>query len=158
METRLLSTVEEVIAAIGSEIGASDWMTIEQPRVDAFAAAVGDFQWIHCDPQRAAAESPFGGTIAHGALTLSLVSTMREHLRGARIELNARLGVLYGYNKVRFVSPVPVGSEIRLRQRLSDARLIDEAVFEMAFSETVEIAGQSRPALIVEAINRKYLN
>lgn len=157
METRLLKTVEDVIAAIGTEIGVSDWLRIEQSRVDAFAKVVDDFQWIHCDPVRAATESPFGGTIAHGALTLSLVSTMREQLRGARIVLNARMGVLYGYNKVRFVSPVPVGSQIRLRQKLADARMVDDATFEMLFNETVEIDGQPRPALIVEAINRKYI-
>ncbi len=157
METRFLTTVEEVIAAIGTEIGVSDWLKVEQSRVDAFAKVVDDFQWIHCDPARAATESPFGGTIAHGALTLSLVSTLREQLRGARIVLNARMGVLYGYNKVRFVSPVPVGSQIRLRQTLAAARMVDDATFEMLFSETVEIDGQPRPALIVEAINRKYM-
>ncbi|GLR54531.1 nodulation protein NodN [Shinella yambaruensis] len=158
MDTRILSTVDAVLAAIGREIGVSEWLLIEQSRVDAFAAVVGDFQWIHCDPARAAKESAFGGTIAHGALTLSLVSTLREDLRGTRIELNAKMGVLYGYNKVRFVSPVPVGSRIRLRQTLADAKLVKPGVFEMQFKETVEVEGKERPALIVEAINRKFLD
>lgn len=157
METLVLSTVDAVLGSIGKELGISDWMLIEQSRVDAFAAVVGDFQWIHCDPERAARESAFGGTIAHGALTLSLVSTLREELRGTRIELNAKMGVLYGYNKVRFVSPVPVGSRIRLRQTLSDAKLVKPGVLEMQFNETVELEGKDRPALIVEAINRKFL-
>lgn len=112
METTILSTVDAVLAAVGTELGVSAWMPIEQSRVDAFAAVVGDFQWIHCDPARAARESGFGGTIAHGALTLSLVSTLREELRGTRIALDAKMGVLYGYNRVRFVTPVPVGSRI----------------------------------------------
>lgn len=157
MDTEILSTVDAVIAAIGREIGTSGWMLIEQSRVDAFAAVIGDFQWIHCDPVRAANESAFGGTIAHGALTLSLLSLLRDDLRGARIELNAKMGVLYGYNKVRFVSPVPVGSRIRLRQTLADAKLVKPDVLELQFNETVEVEGKERPALIVEAINRKFL-
>lgn len=157
MDGQILSTVEAVLAAVGGELGVSEWMLIEQSRVDAFAAVVGDFQWIHCDPVRAAKESAFGGTIAHGALTLSLVSTLREDLRGMRIELKAKMGVLYGYNKVRFVSPVPVGARIRLRQTLADARMVKPDVLELQFSETVEVEGQERPALIVEAINRKFL-
>ncbi len=157
METLILSTVEDVLAAIGKELGISEWLLIEQSRVDAFAAVVGDFQWIHCDPARAARESAFGGTIAHGALTLSLVSTLREGLRGTRIEVNAKMGVLYGYNKVRFVSPVPVGARIRLRQTLADARMVKPDVLELQFSETVEVEGQERPALVIEAINRKFL-
>jgi acyl dehydratase len=158
MDTIILSTVDAVLGSIGKELGVSEWMLIEQSRVDAFASVVGDFQWIHCDPARAARESPFGGTIAHGALTLSLVSTLREELRGIRIALNARMGVLYGYDKVRFVSPVPVGSRIRLRQTLSDAKLVKPGVLELRFSETVEVEGHDRPALVVEAINRKFLD
>ena len=157
MNTTILSTVDEVVAAVGSELGTSGWMLIEQSRVDAFAAVVGDFQWIHCDPVRAAKESPFGGTIAHGALTLSLVSTLRDELSGTRIELGAKMGVLYGYNKVRFVSPVLVGSRIRLRQTLAAARLVKPGVLEMQFDETVDVEGRERPALIVEALNRKFL-
>lgn len=157
METVILRSVDQVMAAIGTEIGVSGWMLIEQSRVDAFAAVVGDFQWIHCDPDRAARESMFGGTIAHGALTLSLVSTLREDLRGTRIALEAKMGVLYGYDKVRFVAPVPVGARIRLRQTLTNACMVKPGVFEMAFSETVEIEDKDRPALIVEALNRKFL-
>jgi acyl dehydratase len=158
MDTVILSTVDEVIAAIGRELGVCEWMLIEQSRVDAFAAVVGDFQWIHCDPVRAAKESVFGGTIAHGALTLSLVSTMREDLRGTRIELKAKMGVLYGYNKVRFVSPVPVGARIRLRQTLANARMVKPGVLELELSESVEVEGQERPALIIQALNRKFLD
>ncbi|MFB8344585.1 MaoC family dehydratase [Brucella cytisi] len=157
METVVLSTIDAVLASIGKELGVSEWLLVEQSRVDAFAAVVGDFQWIHCDPVRAKKESAFGGTIAHGALTLSLVSTLRETLRGTRIELNAKMGVLYGYNKVRFVSPVLVGTRIRLKQTLSDAKLVKPDVLELLFSETVEVEGTERPALIVEAINRKFL-
>jgi acyl dehydratase len=157
METIILSTVDAVLAAVGTELGVSAWMLIEQSRVDAFAAVVGDFQWIHCDPARAARESGFGGTIAHGALTLSLVSTLREELRGTRIALDTKMGVLYGYNRVRFVTPVPVGSRIRLRQTLAAAKLVKPDVLELQFNETVEIEGKERPALVVEAINRKFL-
>lgn len=155
-EDLILTTVDAVTASIGKELGISDWLVIEQARVDAFAAVVGDFQWIHCDPVRAAKESPFGGTIAHGALTLSLVSTLRDELKGTRIELNAKMGMLYGYNKVRFVSPVPVGARIRLRQTLHDAKLVKPDVLELQFNETIEIEGKDRPALVVEAINRKF--
>jgi acyl dehydratase len=157
MEDTTLSTVDDVFAAVGRELGVSAWLAIEQSRVDAFAAVVGDFQWIHCDPQRCARESPFGGTIAHGALTLSLVSTLRDTLIGTRIAVPATMGVLYGYNKVRFVSPVPVGARIRLRQTLSAARMIKAGVLELVYDETVEVEGQAKPALIVEALNRKYL-
>ncbi|MGQ3215201.1 MaoC family dehydratase [Shinella sp.] len=157
MDTLILSTVDAVLASIGQELGVSEWMLIEQARVDAFAAVIGDFQWIHCDPVRAAKESAFGGTIAHGALTLSLLSMLRESLQGTRIALDAKMGVLYGYNKVRFVSPVPVGSRIRLRQTLADARMVKPDVLELQFSETVEVEGKERPALVVEAINRKFL-
>jgi len=157
METVLLKTVEDVVAAVGRELGVGDWLRVDQDRVDAFAAVIGDFQWIHCDPVRAAKESGFGGTIAHGALTLSLVSTLRESIQGTRIALPAKMGVLYGYNRVHFVSPVPVGSRIRLRQTLAKAHMVKPGVLETEFAETVEIEGQERPALVVEALNRKFL-
>lgn len=143
--------------SLGPQASRNHARLIEQSRVDAFAAVVGDFQWIHCDPERASKESAFGGTIAHGALTLSLVSTLREDLQGTRIDLNTKMGVLYGYNKVRFVSPVLVGSKIRLRQTLIGANLIKSDVLELKFNEIIEIDGKDRPALIVEAINRKFL-
>jgi acyl dehydratase len=157
MTKSVLRTAEEVVAAVGKELGVSDWFQIDQSRVDAFAAVVGDFQWIHCDPLRAARESIFGGTIAHGALTLSLVSTLREGIQGVRIELDAKMGVLYGYNRVRFVSPVPVGKRIRLRQTLVRAQMVNSDVLELEFAERVEIEGHDRPALVVEALNRKLL-
>src|SRR6187200_539133 len=111
---RVVTTVEELKELIGQEIGVSDWLEITQERVNQFADATGDHQYIHVDPERAA-QTFFGGTIAHGYLTLSLIPHLSSTRQGVKIDLGGKMGVNYGLNKVRFTSPVPVGKRIRSR-------------------------------------------
>jgi acyl dehydratase len=142
---------EALAARVGAEIGASDWITVSQPMVDAFADVTGDRYFLHVDPQRAAA-LPFGGTIAHGFLTLSLLATMGyqvcPYVEGARHPLN------YGFNRVRFVAPVPVGSRVRGRFVLRSAEILGPTQRQVLYDVTVEIEGASKPALVAEWLTR----
>jgi len=148
-----MSTVFErpsdLLAAVGADLGATDWLEITQERVDTFADATGDHQWIHVDPERAAA-GPFGATIAHGYLTLSLVNTFLPDLLEVR---NVSMGVNYGTDRTRFPAPVPVGSRIRGRAELSGAEEVKGGV-QARVTVTVEIEGNERPACVVETISR----
>jgi acyl dehydratase len=147
-----LDDVGALRARVGQELGTSDWLEITQDRIAAFADATGDHQWIHVDPQRAAAEGPFGTTIAHGFLTLSLISSlMRETLSigGLRMTIN------YGLNRVRFVSPVPRGSRIRVHLVLAAVEEVADAV-QATWAVTVEREGSARPALVAEWLVRYY--
>jgi acyl dehydratase len=148
-----MSTVFEhpsdLLAAVGADLGTTDWLEITQDRVDTFADATGDHQWIHVDPERAEA-GPFGGTIAHGYLTLSLVNTFLPELLEVR---NVSMGVNYGTDKTRFPAPVPVGSRIRGRAELSGAEAVKGGV-QARVTVTVEIEGSDRPACVVETISR----
>jgi acyl dehydratase len=148
-----MSTVFEhpsdLLAAVGADLGTTDWLEITQDRVDTFADATGDHQWIHVDPERAKA-GPFGGTIAHGYLTLSLVNTFLPDLLEVR---NVSMGVNYGTDKTRFPAPVPVGSRIRGRAELSGAEAVKGGV-QARVTVTVEIEGSDRPACVVETISR----
>lgn len=157
MTILVLRTYEDLVAAVGRDLGTSDWLTIEQRVVDDFGTAVGDRQWIHCDPERARRESPFGGTIAHGMLILALLSRLRDDIAGTRFEIPARMGVFYGLNRVRFVNPVKVGARIRVRLKIKEARLVEPQVIQVVYDQTVEIENEPRPALVAEAINRIYL-
>jgi acyl dehydratase len=136
----------------GREVAASDWLVVTQDRIDAFADATGDHQWIHVDTERARAETPFGATIAHGFLTLSLLSAMmRDAVRvdGARMTLN------YGLNRVRFVSPVPSGSRVRARIALGGTEDRGDSI-QATWSVTVEREGADKPAVVAEWIVRYY--
>lgn len=139
-------------ARVGQEIAVSDWMVVTQERIQQFAAATGDDQWIHVDPARAAAESPFGTTIAHGFLTLSLVSAL---IRNALHFSGLKLAVNCGLNRVRFVSPVPSGARVR-------ARIVPASVGEIAgsiqvvWNVTIEREGGEKPACVAEWIVRYY--
>jgi acyl dehydratase len=148
-----MSTVFErpsdLLAAVGADLGTTDWLEITQERVDTFADATGDHQWIHVDPERAKL-GPFGGTIAHGYLTLSLVNTFLPDLLEVR---NVSMGVNYGTDKTRFPAPVPVGSRIRGRAELSGAEAVEGGV-QVRVTVTVEIEGNDRPACVVETISR----
>ena len=148
-----MSTVFErpsdLLAAVGADLGATDWLEITQERVDTFADATGDHQWIHVDPERAAA-GPFGATIAHGYLTLALVNTFLPDLLEVR---NVSMGVNYGTDRTRFPAPVPVGSRIRGRAELSGAEEVKGGV-QARVTVTVEIEGNDRPACVVETISR----
>jgi acyl dehydratase len=146
---RVFDDPDEFAAAVGSRLGPTEWMEIGQDRVNLFAAATEDHQWIHVDPERAAA-GPFGGPIAHGLLTLSLLPHFMHELY--RVD-NIAMAINYGYNKVRFVSPVRVGARVRAHAEITDVRRLDGAV-QATVLTTVEIAGSERPAAVAEAIVR----
>ena len=149
---RVFSTFEEIEAAAGEEIGASDWVEITQERVDEFAKATDDFQWIHVDQERAK-RSPFGGTIAHGFLTLSILSHLSESTFSFS---DRRMGVNYGLNRVRFTSPVPAGSRVRARFKLAKFEPIEGNGVQVTWNTVVEIEGKDKPALVAEWIGRHY--
>lgn len=153
-----LRTFEDLQAAVGRDLGSSDWMVIDQARVDMFGRAVEDLQWIHVDPDRCHREAADGTTIAHGLLVLALVSHLRSQIPETRFELPMRMGLFYGINKVRFVSPVKVGAEIRLRLKIAEARLIEPKIIHIAYDNSVEIKGESRPALVAQTLSRAYLD
>ena len=145
---RIVIDPAELPAYIGKEVGISDWLLIDQARIDQFAEATGDFQYIHVDPKRAA-ETPFGTTIAHGFLTLSLMSMMGARNGSIKLQ-NTVMGINYGLDKVRFITPVKVGSRIRTRFQLVEANEKKPGYFLMKHNVTVEIEGESKPALIAE--------
>jgi acyl dehydratase len=140
-----------IVARIGEDFGASGWRTVTQPMVDAFAEATDDHYFLHVDPVRAA-QPPFAGTIAHGFFTLSMLAPMAYEVcpfvDGARYPLN------YGFNRVRFVAPVPVGSRIRGRFVLRSADVIGSSQRQLLYEATVEIEGSDRPALVAEWLMR----
>lgn len=150
MKTISLSDFKDLI---GKDYGLSRWIEIDQARIDAFADCTGDRQFIHVDPVRAAA-SPFGGTVAHGFLTLSLLPAMTEDL--PHIE-GAVMGVNYGLNRLRFIAPVPAGSRVRGRFRLDALDRIAPDEVQIATTVTVEIEGAARPALVAEWLTRQRL-
>ena len=143
--------LNEVKALAGRDLGASDWLEITQERIDTFADATGDHQWIHVDPERAAA-GPFGATIAHGYLTLSLVIPLFGNL--LKVE-GIRMGVNYGLEKVRFPNPVRVGSRVRLAATVAEVTEVAGGV-QMTCDFTVEIDGETKPACVARAVYRQY--
>ena len=148
----ILSGVDGVRAAVGRELGPGDWFTVDQSRVDGFADDTEDHQWIHVDPEKAAS-SPFGGTIAHGFLTLSLL----PHLANSARRLDGvRMGVNYGLNKVRFPAPVKVGSRVRATVTITDAEDLPDDGVQVVSKVTVEIEGSGKPACIAEWVTRAY--
>lgn len=144
---RVFQGVDEIEQAVGEHLGFSEWQEISQSRIDQFAEATNDHQWIHVDAERAA-EGPFGTTIAHGYLTLSLLSSMLVQIysvEGVRMTLN------YGLNKVRFPSPVAVGSRVRAGIRLASTQRTDRGV-QMVLEAVIEIEGEDRPACVAESL------
>lgn len=136
---------------VGTHLGYSDWLEITQERVDTFADATGDHQWIHVDPERAAKESPFGGPIAHGYLTLSLGPALMPQI----LRVNGtRMGVNYGCGKVRFPSPVPVGSNLRLGAALDAVDDLGGGWAQISMTFTFEVEGADKPACVAEIIFR----
>ena len=156
IETRTVTTLDDLKQLVGQDLGTGDWLEITQDRIDAFADVTGDHQWIHVDPERAA-RSPLGGTIAHGFLTLSLLPSLRQNWQGIKIDLKPRMGINYGLNKVRFISPVHAGKRIRLRSRLLSVEEVQPNVIQSIYEHTVEIEGQEKPAMVAESISRSYL-
>ncbi len=145
-------SLRELESRVGQEVGVSPWVEMPQSRIDQFAEATGDYQWIHVDPGRAA-KSPFGGTIAHGFLTLSMVPKLSE----STFEFSDRkMGVNYGLNKVRFTSPVPAGARIRGRFTLAKYEKIEGNGVQTTWSVTVEREGGEKPVCVAETISRHY--
>ena len=153
----VVTSYEALAALVGQDLGCSDWVTVEQAQVDAFGGAVEDTQWIHCDPARAERESPFGQTIVHGMMMLALLSKLRGLVHGFKLEIPARMGVFYGINKVRFVSPVKVGSRVRVHLKIAEARLVEPEVIHIVYDHKLEVEHQDRPAMVAETVNRLYL-
>jgi len=154
-ERRVIASVADLRGFVGRELGVSDWLVIEQGRVDAFADATGDRQYIHVDPQRAR-ETFFGGTVAHGFLTLSLIPALSQRLGGIEVRLGGRLGVNYGLNRVRFPAPVRVGKRVRLRTTLLALEEIGDQAVQLTHAQTIEIEGEARPACVAETVSRVY--
>lgn len=152
----LEEVLAELKARVGQETHVSSWMTIDQERIDQFAKATEDYQWIHTDPQRAKAESPYGRTIAHGFLTLSLIPYLTEAPEGGASEMpGMKMAINYGTNKVRFPNAVPVGSRIRARTTLMEVS-DSKGGIQTVDKVTVEIEGQEKPACVAELITVMY--
>lgn len=148
---RRFETLDELQGLVGQMVGQSDWITVTQQRIDQFAQATGDHQWIHVDPVRAAA-GPFGATVAHGFLTLSLLPEMGA---SAFQVGDVRMGVNYGLNRVRFPAPVPVGSRLRGHFKLLSCEPIDGGA-QMCFEVTMEREGSDKPVCVAESVSRRY--
>ncbi|MCT9011367.1 MaoC family dehydratase [Streptomyces sp. NPDC054766] len=151
-EPRTFATVDELRGAVGEQLGYTDWVEIEQKRIDLFAEATGDHQWIHVDPEKAAA-GPFGTTIAHGYLTLSLLPLFGPQLISVE---GVKMGVNYGTNKVRFPAPVPVGSRLRATGTITAVDDVPGGV-QVSLAFSVEREGGDKPVCVAESVSRYYL-
>ena len=150
------ATVAEMKAKVGQEIGASRWFRLDQDRINRFADVTEDWFFIHTDPEKAAAETPWGGTIAHGFLTASLLSAMAYDV-APRLEGSTR-GVNYGFDRLRFVAPVPTGSNVRGRFVLAEADDAKPGEITIRYDVTVEIEGADKPALVAHWISRQFFD
>jgi acyl dehydratase len=149
---KTFQTLAELSALVGQEVAVSDWITISQEQVNQFAQATGDHQWIHVDVEKAKA-GPFGGPIAHGFLTLSLIPRFFE---SSLTIVQTRMGVNYGLNKVRFMAPVPVGSRLRARLKLLNSEPIDNDGVQLTWAVTIERDGSTKPVCVAESLARHY--
>jgi acyl dehydratase len=149
----VVANLDELKNYVGREIGVTDWLQVTQERIQQFAEATEDRQWIHLDTERAKRESPYGTTIAHGFLTLSLVSYLMK--QAVQIQSGLRMAVNYGLNRVRFPAPVPAGSRIRGRFGLTELKELPKGI-EAVFSVTVESEGKEKPCCVAEWIVRYY--
>jgi len=145
-------SIPELEHRVGQEVGVSPWVDVTQERIDTFARAIDDFQWIHVDPARAKG-SPFGGTIAHGFLTLSLLSHLSERTFGFS---DRKMGVNYGLNRVRFTAPVPSGSRVRARFTLQKFEKLADGGIQVTWNTVVEREGADKPVLVAEWLGRHY--
>ena len=143
--------VEGMKALIGQEVGPSDWRPVTQADIDAFAELSGDHQWIHVDPERAKSESPYGTTIAHGNLTLSMVDGFRQDLISSS---GFALGVNYGWNKIRFPAPVPSGSRVRAKAEVTSMTEIGDGWWEYVTRFTIEVEGNEKPCFVGDSVVR----
>jgi len=152
MSIRVIKGLEELKSLLGQRLGTSDWIDITQARVQAFAEGTEDYQWIHCDAERAARESPYGTTVAHGFLTLSLCNALTERMftiEGVKMILN------YGLNRVRFPSPVKVGSRVRMSSDLLEIKE-SRAGVQATIKQTFEVEGEDKPACVAETVVRLF--
>lgn len=152
MALRVIQGLEELKSLVGQGLGASSWVTITQDRIDAFAAGTGDYQWIHCEPDRCRKQSPYGTTVAHGFLTLSLCNYLVQdifEIEGAQMILN------YGVNRVRFPAPVRVGSRVRMSCELAALKETRGSV-QATFKQSFEVEGETKPACVAETIVRIF--
>ena len=147
-----MTSIRDLQSHVGEEVAISPWLEVSQERIDTFARAIDDFQWIHVDPSRAR-QSPFGGTIAHGFLTLSLLSRLSEMTFSFS---DRRMGINYGLNRVRFTAPVPSASRVRARFTLAKYEPLEGKGVQVTWSVVVEIEGSDKPALVAEWLGRHY--
>jgi len=149
---RTFSSPDELRAAVGEHLGYSDWHEVDQERIDRFADATGDHQWIHVDPEKAKA-GPFGRTIAHGYLTLSLIPWLMGEV--VRYE-GVKMGVNYGCNKVRFPAPVPVGSRVRAGAELAECEDVGGGALQLVTRVSITVEGGEKPSCVAETVARVY--
>jgi len=150
---RVFNDFEDLKSAVGSEVGVSNWVEITQDRINKFAEATGDEQWIHVDTARAVRESPGGKTIAHGLLSLSLIPMLVREVIGLKVVKNT---LNYGANKVRYLTPVPAGSRLRGRVEVIAAQDVPPNALRVTYKVTIEIEGGTRPACVAEVIGQHY--
>lgn len=150
--TMVLEHAADLASHVGKPLGSSDWVTLDQSKIDAFAALTGDDHWIHVDVDRAGREMPEGKTIVHGFLVLSLIPFLQRSVYTIR---QRGKGLNYGCNRVRFTSPVPVGSRVRLNQSVKECLRLEGST-RITFESTIEVEGQDRPALVAETILQIY--
>ena len=153
MSTTTIHGLDELKAAVGREAGVSDWYQVTQEMIDRFADATGDHQWIHIDRERAQRESPFKTTVAHGFFTVSLLPMLVK--QAVLVDVKAKLSVNYGFNKLRFVSPVPSGARIRVRVTPTAVKELESGV-EIVWGIVVEVEGGTKPAVAAEWLGRLY--
>ncbi len=151
MAPTTINGIEELQGIVGETIGPSDWRTVTQEMIDSFADISGDHQWIHVDVERAKQESPFGGPIAHGNLTLSTIDGFRD---GLMQQEGFKLGVNYGWNKVRFPAPVPVDSNIRASIEISSVDEVGDGWYQVVQRWTVELEGGEKPVCVADSVTR----
>ena len=152
---RVVRTVAELNELIGQDLTLGPWFEITQERVDLFADVTGDHQYIHVDPERAK-QTFFGGTVAHGFLTLSMGGLLGRGSQGIKVDLGGRLTVNYGLNRVRFPAPVRVGKRVRQRSKLLNVADIDGRAVQITRQQTIEIEGEDKPACVAETLSRVY--
>jgi acyl dehydratase len=148
---KVISSVDEAESLVGQELGVGEWHDVDQKRINEFADVTGDHQWIHIDTERAKTESPYGTTIAHGFLTLSMIPAMSKD--NFRVE-NAKMAINYGLNKVRFLAAVPSGGRIRARSELVEAAKAGEGMVNLTVRQTIELDGSEKPAAVADTIVR----
>jgi acyl dehydratase len=143
-------TISQLGERVGQELGVSDWVTIDQSRIDRFAACTGDHQWIHVDVERAERESPYGGAVVHGYLTLAMIAPLSMQI--GVIPKDAAAGLNYGVDKARFLAPVPAGARVRLRVVLTGVEPKDGGQAIMKTRNTLEVEGSDKPAVVAETL------